>query len=85
VVNVTATYNGDDEQGDSAWANVKFVTADGTTIDLTSGSTLFIADGGFDSLQTVYSGAAVKSNEMLEGPAVSWARRRSRCLAWLVE
>ncbi len=29
---MTATYNGDDEQGDSAWATVKFVTADGTGV-----------------------------------------------------
>jgi hypothetical protein len=72
VVNVTATYKGDDEQGDSAWASVKFVTADGTTIDSTSGSTLFLADGEFDSLKTVYSGASVKGNEMLEVPAESW-------------
>ena len=72
VVNMTATYNGDDEQGESAWANVKFVTADGTTIDSTSGSTLFIPDGGFDSLKTVYSGASVKGNDMLEVPADNW-------------
>ena len=40
VVNMTATYTGDDEQGDSAWATVNFVTADGTTIDGLEGSTL---------------------------------------------
>ncbi len=72
VVNMTATYNGDDEQGESPWASVKFVTADGTTIDSTSGSTLFLEDDGFDSLKTVYSGASVKGNEMLEVPADSW-------------
>jgi hypothetical protein len=72
VVNMTATYNGDDEQGDSAWATVKFVTADGTTIDSISGSTLFLADDAFDSLTTVYSGASVKGNEMIEVPADNW-------------
>ena len=72
VVNLTATYNGDDDQGDSAWASVKFVTADGTTIDSTSGSTLFLEDNGFDSLKTVYSGASVKGNQMLEVPADTW-------------
>ncbi len=72
VVNMTATYNGDDEQGESAWATVDFVTAEGSTIDSTSGSTLFLPDGGFDSLKTVYNGASVKGNQMLEVPADSW-------------
>jgi hypothetical protein len=72
VVNMTATYNGDDAQGDSPWATVKFVTPDGSTIDSTSGSTLFLADDSFDSLKTVYSGASVTGDEMLEVPADSW-------------
>lgn len=74
VVNVTATYNGDDEQGASAWANVKFVTADGTTIDSTSGSTLFLEDDSFDSLKTVYGGASVTGDKMLEVPSDGWKK-----------
>lgn len=72
VINVTATYNGNDSQGSTAWANVKFVTADGTTIDSTSGSTMFIPEDQFDSLTTLYEGASVTGNKMLEVPADSW-------------
>lgn len=72
AINLTATYNGDDEQGSTPWATVKFVGADGTTIDSTSGSTLFIAENEFDSLKTVYNGASVKGEQLLEVPADSW-------------
>jgi hypothetical protein len=72
AINMTATYNGDDEQGSTAWAGVKFVSADGTTIDSTSGSTLFIAENSFDSLKTVYNGASVTGDQLLEVPADDW-------------
>lgn len=72
AVNMTATYNGDDEQGSTPWATVKFVSPDGTTIDSTGGSTLFIAENEFDSLKTVYNGASVKGDQLLEVPAESW-------------
>jgi len=69
LVNVTATYTGDDAQGDSAWANVKFVSADGTTVDSSDGSTLFIAEDAFDNLKTVYNGGSVTGDEIIEVPA----------------
>ncbi len=71
-VNITATYSGDDEQGSTPWATVKFVAPDGTTVDSTSGSTLFIAEDEFDSLTTVYKGASVKGDHLLEVPAKDW-------------
>ena len=71
-VNMTATYNGDDEQGSTPWATVKFVSPDGTTVDSTSGSTLFIAENEFDSLKTVYNGASIKGDQLLEVPAKNW-------------
>ena len=71
-VNITATYSGDDEQGSTPWATVKFVAPDGTTVDSTSGSTLFIAENGFDSLATVYQGASVTGDQLLEVPAKNW-------------
>lgn len=71
-VNITATYSGDDEQGSTPWATVKFVAPDGTTVDSTSGSTLFIAENEFDSLATVYQGASVKGDQLLEVPAKDW-------------
>ena len=67
-VNITATYSGDDEQGSTPWATVKFVAPDGTTVDSTSGSTLFIAENEFDSLATVYQGASVTGDQLLEVP-----------------
>jgi len=72
AVNLTATYTGDDKQGDMAWATVRFVTADGTTIDSTDGSTLFIADHDFDRTKEVYEGASVKGDELIEVPADGW-------------
>ncbi|UFN43363.1 DUF4190 domain-containing protein [Nocardioides okcheonensis] len=71
-INLTATYEGKDAQGETAWATVKFVSPDGTTIDSTGGSSMFIADNEFDSLQTVYEGASVKGDQLLEVPADSW-------------
>jgi hypothetical protein len=67
-VNMTATYTGNDEQGSTPWSTVKFVSPDGTTIDSTSGSTMFIAENEFDSLKTVYNGASVKGDQLLEVP-----------------
>lgn len=68
-VNLTATYDGDDEQGETAWATVKFVSPDGTTVDSTSGSTLFIEENGFDSLKTLYNGGSITGDRILEVPA----------------
>lgn len=69
VINLTATYNGADAQGSSPFAVVKFVTAQGNTIDTTSGSTLFIPNDQFSSLGKVFKGASVKGNQMIEVPA----------------
>lgn len=72
VVNLTATYNGNDSQGATPWVNVDFVTAEGATIDGLDGSTLFLPDAQFDSLSTVYEGASVTGDKMIEVPADSW-------------
>jgi hypothetical protein len=72
LINMSATYNGDDSQGETPWASVKFVGTDGATIDSTSGSTMFIADNEFDSMKTLYNGASVKGDQILEVPADSW-------------
>ena len=68
-INMTATYVGTDEQGSTAWASVKFVSPDGTTSDSTSGSTMFLAENEFDSLKTVYNGASIKGDQLLEVPS----------------
>lgn len=67
-VNMTATYTGNDEQGSTAWATVKFVSPDGTTVDSISGSTLFLAENEFDSLKTVYNGGSIEGDQLLEVP-----------------
>jgi len=72
VVNMTATYNGNESKGATAWASVGFVTAEGTTIDSLGGSTFFVPADQFDSLTTLYEGASVKGNKMIEVPADSW-------------
>jgi hypothetical protein len=72
VVNITATYNGSDSQGATPWSSIGFVTAEGTTIDGLDGSTLFVPDQQFDSLSTVYEGASVTGNQMIEVPADGW-------------
>lgn len=68
-VNMTATYTGNDEQGSTPWATVKFVSPDGTTVDSTSGSTMFLAENEFNSLKTVYNGASIKGDQILEVPS----------------
>lgn len=72
LVNIKATYNGDDEQGSTPWSTVKYVAPDGTTVDSTNGSTLFLAENEFDSLTTVYEGAVVTGDQILEVPAEGW-------------
>ena len=72
LVNLTATYTGDSEQGGSTWTSVKYVSAKGNTIGTTDGSTLFIAEDSFDSLKTVHRGGSVTGNEILEVPATKW-------------
>lgn len=72
AVNMTATYKGNDEQGATPWATLKFVSPDGTTVDTTSGSTLFIAKNEFDSLKTVFNGGSVKGTQLFEVPADTW-------------
>jgi len=72
VVNLTATYKGDDPQGETPFASVHFVGDDGKAIGTTDGSTLFIEDDSFDSLSTVYAGGKVRGNQMIEVPADGW-------------
>jgi len=72
VINLTATYAGTDSQGATPWASVSYVTAGGETIDGLDGSTLFVPDNQFDSMTTVYQGAAVTGNKIIEVPADGW-------------
>jgi hypothetical protein len=71
-VTMTATYNGHDSQGDSAWASMKYVAPNGTSFDSTSGSTMFLADKEFDSLKTLYHGGSATGDQIIEVPASNW-------------
>ncbi|WP_098458222.1 DUF4190 domain-containing protein [Flavimobilis soli] len=72
LVNLTATYDGDDPQGSTPWATVNFVTADGTTVDSLDASTLFVAEDSFDSMTTLYAGGSTAGDRILEVPADGW-------------
>ena len=72
VVNMTATYNGQDEQGESAFSTVKYVAPNGRSYDGTDGSTLFIPRNQFDLMKTLYHGASQTGNDMIEIPAANW-------------
>lgn len=72
VVNMTATYNGNDSQGQMPFAVVNYVTAEGNTIDGLDGSTFFVAEDEFDSLTTLFEGASVTGDRMIEVPADGW-------------
>jgi len=71
-VTMTATYNGHDAQGDSAWASIKYVAPNGASFDSTDGSTLFLADKEFDSLKTLYHGGSATGDQIIEVPASNW-------------
>ena len=72
VVNMTATYNGHDEQGDSSFSTVKYVAPNGRSYDGTDGSTLFIPHHQFDVMKTLYHGASETGDDMIEIPAANW-------------
>lgn len=72
LVNMTATYNGSDPDGDEVWASVDYVTADGNTID--GFETNASAPDEFDSLTTLYEGASTTGNKALQVPADTAAK-----------
>lgn len=66
LVGMTATYVGDDPEGASPWATVKFVTSSGNTFDSTD--SFVVADDSFDSMETLYEGASTSGYKALEVP-----------------
>lgn len=72
LINMTATYNGNDPQGDSSFATVKYVAPNGTSYDDTSGSGLFIPDDEFDLTKTLYHGGKETGNDLIEISAANW-------------
>jgi len=72
VINLTATYIGNDADGDTPWANVEYVSPSGNTFNSLSSSTMFIPENQFDSLSRLFNGASTTGNMILEVPAENW-------------
>ncbi|WP_231367365.1 DUF4352 domain-containing protein [Schaalia sp. ZJ405] len=60
LVNVTATFKGDDADGSIPLASIDFVSAEGKSFDSTS--KLLVAPEAFDSLSTLYKGGSTTGN-----------------------
>lgn len=70
LVNVTATYTGDDK-GMPALTQVEYVTSDGVTIN--GFDSIAVAPDEFDSLTELYTGASVTGNIALAVPSATAA------------
>ncbi|QEO10628.1 DUF4352 domain-containing protein [Protaetiibacter larvae] len=67
LINITATYTGDDADGQlAAFVGVEYVTPQGNTID--GLDALVVAPGALDTMSTVYNGASVTGNIALAVP-----------------
>lgn len=67
LVNVTATYNGSDPDGETPWVTLAYVTADGNTISSTD--KLLVPPDSFDRMGTLYEGASITGNFAFQVPA----------------
>lgn len=67
MTNLTATYNGDNPDGEMPWVTVNYVTVDGNTID--GLESFVVAPDEFDGLSELYNGASVTGNKALLIPA----------------
>jgi hypothetical protein len=73
VVNYSASYLGDDPEGQMpAFVGVEYVTAEGTTIDGTE-SLAVAPDPAFDSLGTLYTDGTATGNTVFEVPSATAA------------
>lgn len=67
LVNLTATYVGDDGNGDMPWVMVSYVTPGGNTINSYDANA--VAPDGFDDSETLYEGASTSGNVVIEAPS----------------
>ncbi|MGO1538641.1 MAG: hypothetical protein ACTHW3_04635 [Leucobacter sp.] len=67
MTNLTATYNGDNPDGETPWVTVDYVTVEGNTIN--GLDQILIAPDEFDIMSTLYDGASTTGNQALEIPA----------------
>ena len=69
LVNVTATYIGDDPAGAMPWPTIEFVSAGGNSFDAYTFDTFAMPPQPFDVTQTLYEGASTSGNILLQVPA----------------
>lgn len=67
MVEVTATYTGDNPEGETPWVTVEYVSAGGNSF--ASHDSMVVAPHRFDSLETLYEGASATGNISIEVPA----------------
>lgn len=71
LVNVTATYNGDDADGSIPMLTIEYVTKDGNTIN--SFDKMIVPPEQFNSIETLYTGASTTGNFAFEIPTATAA------------
>lgn len=69
MANITATYNGDDQQGETPWVTLQYVTGGGNTIS--SSDAMIVEPESFDSLSPLYPGASTTGNIAFEVDAAT--------------
>lgn len=70
LVNYTATYTGDDADGQMpVFVSVDYVTADGNTVDGTK--SLAVAPESIDNMSVLYKGASATGNKAFEVPSAT--------------
>lgn len=69
LVEVTATYIGDDPEGSVPWLSVAYVSAGGNTFDALTSGAFAVAPNAFDGITTLYGGASTSGNKVLQVPA----------------
>lgn len=68
LINYTATYTGSDAEGGMpAFVGVEYVTAGGNTVDSTA--KMVVAPDAIDTLSTLYEGASVTGNIVIQVPS----------------
>lgn len=69
LANITATYNGDNSQGENPLVVLEYVTAEGTTVG--TYDSVAVPPNDFDQTNTLYTGASTTGNIALEVPTAT--------------
>ena len=66
MIEVTATYIGDDPSGETPYVSVDYVSAGGNSF--ASHDSMVVTPNSFDSMETLYEGASTTGNIVVEAP-----------------